>query len=140
MRVVVDTNVFVSAILTPTGPPAQILDLILTRQITLLLSPSILTEYQEVLKRKKIGLKNEKVEDFLEFVRAYAENISDVTPKISLPDPEDLPFLACALEGKADFLITGNKKDFPDSICRPVKVVSPAAFLIVFSETRRELS
>lgn len=136
MRVVVDTNVFVSAILSPTGRPAEILELILTRRITLLISPLILAEYLDVLRRKELSLKKEAVEDFLEFIQAYGEIISASLPKISLPDAKDIPFLACALESRAEFLITGNKKDFPDSACRPIKVVSPTEFFMTLSKTK----
>lgn len=137
MKVVVDTNVFVSAILSPRGLPAQILDLILTRHITLLISPLILTEYQEVLRRKRISLEKKRVEDFLQFISAYSELIPAIPSEISLPDPDDLPFLACALEGKADFLVTGNQRDFPEVKSQSVRVVSPREFLEAFAEFRK---
>ena len=129
MRVVVDTNVFVSSILSPRNLPAQILDLILSRRILLLISEKILAEYQEVLQRKEFSFDPEIVEGLLRFIQAYSEKVVLTPMKISLPDASDEPFLACALQGKVDFLITGNKKHFPLSLCRPAKIVSPGEFL-----------
>ena len=129
MRVVVDTNVFVSSILSPRNLPAQILDLILSRRILLLISEKILAEYQEVLQRKEFSFDPEIVEGLLRFIQTYSEKVVLTPMKISLPDASDEPFLACALQGKADFLITGNKKHFPLSLCRPAKIVSPSEFL-----------
>ena len=129
MKVVVDTNVFVSAILSPHGSPAKILDLVLSRRIFLLLSSSILAEYREVLKRKEFSFDAEIVTVFLRSISMNAEKLNPEPCSISLPDLDDLPFLACALAGKAEFLITGNKKHFPEAACYPVKPISPFEFL-----------
>ena len=129
MRVVIDTNVFVSALLSPAGSPAQILELILSRRVTLLISRPILTEYTEVLKRSDFGFDETVLQEFFRMIQLYAEKIISILLDLPFPDLDDLCFLACALEGKADFLITGNKKHFPASSCKPVKVVSPSEFL-----------
>ncbi len=129
MRVVVDTNVFVSATLSPAGIPAQILDLILSRRVTLLMTPAILDEYTEVMKRKEFSFNVETVDTFLRKISLYAEKVNTASHSIVLPDPDDLPFLECALAGKADFLITGNKKHFPAVPCHPIKPVSSSEFL-----------
>ncbi len=129
MKVVVDTNVLVSAILSPSGPPAQILDLILSRRIILLISHAILSEYSEVLNRKEFSFDIKLVSAFLHILMTYAEKVTASACSIHLPDPDDEPFLACAISGNADFLITGNKKHFPEASCHPIKPVSPAEFL-----------
>ena len=134
MRVVVDTNVFVSSILSPRNVPAQILDLILSRRMILLVSEAILEEYREVLRREEFSFNPETVQDLLRFIQTYAEKITLTPLKISLPDASDEVFLACAQQGKADFLITGNKRHFPPSLCRPVTVASPSEFLGLFKE------
>ena len=133
-RVVVDTFVFVSSILSPHNPPAQILDLILSRRILALISERILAEYREVLGREEFSFNPEMVQSLLQFIQTYAETVALTPMKISLPDASDEPFLACALQGKADFLITGNKKHFPSSLCRPARVVSPSEFLELLKE------
>lgn len=129
MRVVVDTNVLVSAILSPAGTPAQILDLILSRRVTLLISPDILTEYTEVLSRKEFSFNKEVIRSFLHVIAMEAEKVTPHPRSTALPDPDDEPFLVCALSGNADFLITGNKKHFPEASCRPVKPLSSSEFL-----------
>lgn len=129
MRVVVDTNVFVSGILSPLAPPGQIVELILARRVTLLVSPEILQEYREVLHRPEFGFGGSSVDEFLKFIEAYSERLTWTGPVPALPDPKDTPFLGCALQGRADFLITGNKKHFPASVCRPICVVPPSEFV-----------
>ena len=133
-RVVVDTNVFVSSILSPRNLSAQILDLILSQRLKLLVADGILKEYQEVLQREEFSFNPETVQDLLRFIQMYAEKVTLSPSKISLSDASDEPFLACALQGKADFLMTGNKKHFPPALCRPVAVVSPAEFLEILKE------
>ncbi len=129
MKVVVDTNVLVSAVLSPHGTPARVLDFILRGQITLLLSPAILQEYAEVLGRKEFGFDKTAWQDFLRALARNGQKTAGPVSKTSLPDPDDEIFLSCAKAGKADFLITGNKKHFPDPLCRPIPVVSPREFL-----------
>ena len=133
MKVVVDTNIFVSGILSPSGFPAQILDLLLRRKITPLISPAILREYAEVLARKEFSFNPDTVQDYLYAIGLYAQKIWGISPHPALPDPDDEVFLACALEGKANFLITGNKKHFPDHLCKPIRIVSPREFIEKFS-------
>ncbi len=128
MRVVVDTNIFVSALLSPAGLPAQILEWILSRRVTLLVSSAMWAEYEKVLKRSDFGFDKASLEEFFRMIQLYAEKINAIHLSLILPDPDDLCFLACALEGKADFLITGTKKHFPIALCKPIKIVSPSEF------------
>ena len=129
IRGVADTNVLVSAILAPAGPPAQILDLVLSRRITLIVNSLVLAEYEEVLKRREFGFGEKTVRDLLAFLELYAERAAPAPSGRQLPDPDDECFLSCALGGGAEFLVTGNKKHFPPVLCRPVKPVLPAEFL-----------
>ena len=129
MRAVVDTNVFVSAMLSPAGIPARILTLILNRHIILLISSGIFEEYEEVLKRKEFSFNEETIHTLLRMMTLYAEKVTPISHSISLPDPDDLCFLECAITAKADFLITGNKRHFPAALCHPIKVVSPSEFV-----------
>jgi len=133
MKVVVDTNVLVSSTMSPWGPPARILDLILSQRITLLISSGILQEYIEVMGRKEFSFDKTSVRNFLYALALASEKVAEGPLKLSLPDPDDEIFLSCALEGKADHLITGNKKHFPDHLCRPTSIVSPREFLQVFT-------
>lgn len=112
MKVVVDTNVMVSTILTPTGPPAQILDLIVTHRITLFVTLTILKEYREVLRRREFAFDKEAVQDFLQFIESYASVGPEVPLTRSLPDPKDESFLQCPSEDRLTFSLREIKNIF----------------------------
>jgi uncharacterized protein len=130
MRAVVDTNVLVSALLKPSGPPGQVLISILSRQLTVLYDDRILAEYHEVLHRSKFRLSMPEVEAMLGLIEEFGEYFSGHRLDIVLPDETDLPFLEVATAGLADALITGNGKDFkPKKGRHNVRVISPAEFI-----------
>ncbi len=129
MIIVLDTNVLVSALYSPQGPPAQLLHLVAQGRLRLVHSPIILKEYQEVLARPRFAFDPKKVAQILSFIQLTGLTVSPKPCDRQLPDPTDLPFLSAALESPAKLLVTGNLKDFPAEICRPVKPLSPAAFM-----------
>jgi putative PIN family toxin of toxin-antitoxin system len=108
MRVVVDTNVVVSAILRDRLPERVILFIIARPDFEWVASPEILTEYREVLRRPKFGLPETVLTQWDDRFRfAVAEWPADVP--VSFPrDLKDAKFLACALAADADFFITGD--------------------------------
>ncbi|HBT47305.1 MAG TPA: putative toxin-antitoxin system toxin component, PIN family [Peptococcaceae bacterium] len=129
MSVVLDTNVLVSALLTPYGPAARVLDAVLAGRLVLLFDDRILCEYEEVLGRGRFGFDPQDVKALLDFFRS--EGVAVVAPplKAELPDPDDLMFVEVALAGKANAIVTGNKKHFPAEGCGGILVVSPAELL-----------
>jgi putative PIN family toxin of toxin-antitoxin system len=130
MRVVIDTNVMVSGVLNPYGPPGRILSALLPGTIVMLYDERILSEYREVLVRPAFGLSRSDVEVLLEFVEVTGEHISTGPLSLVLPAPTDLPFLEVATSGAADTLITGNSKHFkPRRGQHSVLVTTPADFL-----------
>ena len=130
MRVVIDTKVMVSGILNPHGPPGRVIDAILSETIPVLHDDRILSEYREVLLRPTFGFARSDVELLLEFVESAGEHISASPLSLVLPDPTDLPFLGVAMSGRADALITGNRKHFrPKGGKQNVPVIAPADFL-----------
>ena len=78
MRIVLDTNVLVSGLLNADGPPAQILNLILNKHITVLYDNRILLEYIEVSRRKKFDFKQEWIDTIIEFIKIEGEYITAV--------------------------------------------------------------
>lgn len=132
-RIVLDTNVLVSGVLNPDGPPGKIL-LLLTRLGTarLLVSPEILSEYLEVLAREKFGLKDETIAFLLHNLVGLSETITPEQKIDLLPDPDDNKFIECAIEGRAAYLVTGNTKHFPFTIYQQVRIVTPATFIKKF--------
>lgn len=130
MRVVVDTNVMVSGVLNPHGPPGRILSALLSGSITVLHDDRILSEYREVLSRPAFGFRRSDVDVLLDFVEAEGEHVSAESLTVVLPDPDDLPFLEVATAGRADALIAGNVKHFkPRRGQHGVPVTTPADFL-----------
>lgn len=130
MRVVIDTNVIVSGILNPHGSPGRIVNALLSQAITVLHDDRILSEYRDVLLRPKFGFSRSDVEVLLDFVESAGEHISAEPLSLTLPDPNDLPFLEVATSGSADALITGNMKHFkPRRGQHDVLLITPADFL-----------
>lgn len=125
MRVVLDTNVLVSALLSPEGPPAAIVNAALDGTLTILVDNRILFEYEDVLRRDKFGFDPRDVRVFLEFFRHESEFVSATAAQLTLDDPDDLPFFEVARTAKADFLITGNTKHYPNEEW----ILSPRHFL-----------
>jgi len=114
MRVVVDTNVVVSAILRDRLPEKVLLFLIAQPDFEWVASPEILTEYREVLRRPKFGLPDQVLRQWDD---RFHSAIAEWPVEISVPFPRDIKdamFLACALASDADFLITGDQ-DFTEA-------------------------
>lgn len=134
MRVVVDTNVLVSGLLTPFGPCAEIIRMVASAEVTLCFDARILAEYREVLARPRFRFSQERVAALLEQIERRGVPVAASPLKQPLPDPDDEPFLTVAHDGPAAFLITGNQIHFPPDYCPGVMVLSPAEFLAVWRE------
>lgn len=129
MRIVLDTNVLVSGLISPKGPPGEILSLLETAPIVPCFSESILGEYRDVLARPKFGFPANTVASLLRRFVAIGERIAVEPLSVELPDPKDEAFLAVSLSAHADFLVTGNLRHFPARLRHGVAVVSPREFI-----------
>jgi putative PIN family toxin of toxin-antitoxin system len=129
MRVVIDTNVFVSSFFG--GNPRKIIDLWKTGEITLCLSPAIIEEYVSVLRR--MGLEEEQ--EIGELVDLFAKGIHVLfaarTPalKVVAADPADDTFIECAVALRAGAIITGDKSLKEIGNYMGIKILSPGEFL-----------
>lgn len=133
MRIVLDTNVVVSGLLTAFGPPAQIVDLVSTGDISLVVDQRIVAEYRDVLARPRFKFGVRQINDFLLLARD-AEYVIGAPLPFALPDPDDEPFLEAAVAGAVDALVTGNEKHFKVPGGRlAVPVLSPRRFLEVLA-------
>lgn len=112
IRIVLDTNVLVSALLNPAGAPSTLLRYIENEIITLLLDERILMEYREVLHRQKFKFEDGLIDETMALLDRLGEFIFAAHLGTRIPDPDDIPFLEVALSGHADALVTGNKKDY----------------------------
>jgi putative PIN family toxin of toxin-antitoxin system len=130
MRVVVDTNILVSAIINPDRAPGLIVEKILAWKITVLYDDRIVAEYREVLMRRAMGFDIADVNRILDGILDSGEYVSGQRLDVELPDQTDLPFLEVATAGFADALITGKAKHFkPRRGRHNMNIVSPAEFV-----------
>ena len=113
MKVVVDTNILVSALWSRNGVPARILSLILTGDIIPCFDYRIMCEYREVLKRPKFGFSKEEVNSLLSWFEDYGFSVLAEPLSISFSDEADKKFYEVAKHCKA-VLVTGNLKHFPE--------------------------
>jgi putative PIN family toxin of toxin-antitoxin system len=113
MRLVIDTNVIVSALMNVNGPPAKIVSLILNGNIQLLYDNRIIFEYIEVLSRKKFGFNMKIIDDMIDYFKHEGEYINADHINRKFFDEADKKFYEVFKSGKAQYLITGNKKHFP---------------------------
>ncbi len=128
VRVVLDTNIVVSACLTPEGAPATIVELALLGAYTLYVSSDVLAEYREVLARDKFSRQQERIRVLLDGIEEIAVTVAPRRTIAVSPDDEDNRLLECADAAQADFLVTGNLKHFPAS-WEKTRVVTPRDFL-----------
>ena len=125
MRIVLDTNVLVSAVINPEGTPAKILRLLLNGKLILLYDARLLREYSDVLYRRKFGFRKSWISPVLDYFGSEGEYINADPVGSSFPDEDDKAFYEVAKSGNARYLINGNKNHFPDEDL----VVSPKEFL-----------
>jgi putative PIN family toxin of toxin-antitoxin system len=134
LRVVLDTNVIVSGLLRLKGAPGAILDAATSKRFRCCISESLLDEYREVLARDYLGLDQQRTARFIRDLREVAIFVVPTKKMTEARDPDDDRVLECALEAKADFVVTGNIRDFPARY-HGVRVVSPRDFLIVLGSS-----
>jgi putative PIN family toxin of toxin-antitoxin system len=134
LKVVVDTNVLVSAFLKPDSKPAKILQLVLQGDLEIVVNEQILHEYEDVLSRPKFDLPASKVSTIVGLIRSRGMRAPALAETFQLPDESDEPFLEAALATDADALVTGNKRHFPKGACKGQRVVSPAELMSNLSE------
>lgn len=128
MKVVIDTNVLVSGLLTRDGTCGQIIQLAYQKLISWQIDRRILDEYREVLLRPKFLRIREDVSEAIEMIEECAEFVTALPLSVTLPDGSDLPFLEVAHAAKA-VLITGNTRHFPKRLSKGVPVLTPRQFL-----------
>jgi putative PIN family toxin of toxin-antitoxin system len=137
LKVVLDTNVVVSAHLSEEGYPSFIVDLCLSSRLQWFLSREILQEYGEVLGRKRLRIEPKLASASLRLINERAKIVSPRQRLTVCSDPDDNKFLECAKEAEADYLVTGNKRHFPVRLGK-TRVVSPRQLIeIITPELQR---
>ncbi|MFO7662978.1 MAG: putative toxin-antitoxin system toxin component, PIN family [Chloroflexota bacterium] len=145
LRVVFDTNLFVSSALIQEGLPAQALDAWRDHQFLLFTSPAIMAEIASTLRydriRRKYGITEEDIEALLALLVTDAEVVPGQAEVAgSIPeDPDDEVVLACALDGQADVIVSGDKHLLSLNQYRSIPILTVRQFLNRLTESSERL-
>lgn len=135
MRVAVDTNVLISAIIKPQNRTGLVLVHLRKGDYVLLYSKELMDELTEVLARpklKKYGLNDETVDMFIGSIIAKGKSVQLLTVVDICRDPDDNLLLSLAVDGNADYIVSGDK-DLLDLIqIQEIPIITPAGFLALF--------
>ncbi len=134
MRIVMDTNVLISGMLTPFGACGAIVRMLTSNSFTLCVDSRILFEYEDVLRRPHFQIDHKMIDTIIEYIENTSEAHNSESLKKILPDPDDNQFLEVAIAANADCLVTGNAKHFPLNLCCGIQVLSPREFLDVIKK------
>jgi uncharacterized protein len=133
VRAVIDTNVLVSALISPSGNEALLLLAVKQGIVRPCFSPAVLKEYAEVLARPKFAFPPDEIAALVDLLQREGDLVNPPPLRGISPDPKDDKFLACALAAQVDFVVTGNKKDFPEDRLGAIGVVSAGGLLNVIT-------
>jgi putative PIN family toxin of toxin-antitoxin system len=128
LRLVIDTNVLVSAALKPDGLQRTTFLLAITKPARLYVSPPILEEFAEVLSRPELSIRKWLRLRLLQLIKNHSYAVTPPRRLAVTSDPDDNIFVECADAARADFLITGNRKHFP-AFWKSTKTVTPREFV-----------
>jgi putative PIN family toxin of toxin-antitoxin system len=113
LRLVIDTNIVVSAALKPDGLQRTVFLLAITKPARFYVSEAILEEYREVLARRELGIRRGLRQQLMDLIKNHASMVRPLRPLLIAKDPDDNKFLECADAARADYLVTGNQRHFP---------------------------
>ncbi len=133
MKIVIDTNVLISGMLNPSGPPGRIVDLLRSGALQVVVDDRILSEYTDILRRRyflRYFCKSER-EDVIEYLSRNSHYTLSRIMAQDMPDEGDIPFLEIALSERVP-LITGNLKHYPERARMRCNVLSPRQFIDQF--------
>jgi putative PIN family toxin of toxin-antitoxin system len=137
MRVVLDTNVLISAFVSSKGAPAQIFDLWRAGKLEIVTAQAAIDEIKRVLTypriRGRLRYSDEQVQQFLALLKAYAVFLEDLSvAAVVAADPDDDKFLALAIASQAQYVVSGDGHLLDVGVYQGVTIVTPAAFLAGF--------
>jgi putative PIN family toxin of toxin-antitoxin system len=132
LKAVLDTNVVLSAHLNVNGPSRVILDLVFSRFFRCFVSNLLLEEYEEVLTRPRFGCDARTIATSLRLMRNAAILVAPRKRLHITSDPDDNKVLECALEARADYVVTGNIRDFPTRF-QDIRIIPPRRFMTLLA-------
>ncbi len=134
MKIVLDANLFASALIKPDSNPGKILDLVQQNQVELILSPSVIKEIKRILLYPKIRKYHRKT---AEEINAYFDDIlmfawiveANEAVEVIKDDPTDNKYLACASEGEADYIVSGDHHLLNIENYKGIEIIKAKTFL-----------
>jgi uncharacterized protein len=132
LRLVLDTNIVVSAALKSDGLQRTVLLLALTRPARLYVSAPVLSEYRSVLSRPELDVRKGLRRQFLQWIENGSSLVSPSRKLHVTSDPDDNIFLECADAARADYLVTGNVRHFP-RFWKQSKIVTSREFVTLIA-------
>ena len=139
MRITLDTNILVSAFISKEGQPAKILDLALTfQEIRLVLSEAILREFREVMLREEVrerfGYSARDIESFVQHLRGVSNMVAVKSRfKVVKDDPNDDMVVNTAIDGKAEWIVSGDAHLWKMRAIRGIRIVNSRQMLRIVS-------
>lgn len=127
---VFDTNVLVSALMNEGSPPGLLIDKVFEQCIIPLFNDDILTEYEDVLSRKKFPFLEYDIRNMIDSIKRRGLRVEAGSVEVDIPDLDDVVFYAVVMEKRKEgdaYLITGNQKHFP----KEPFVVTPREMLTI---------
>jgi putative PIN family toxin of toxin-antitoxin system len=128
LRLVIDTNVLVSAAIKPAGLQRTVLLLAMTKPARWYVSRPILREYSEVLARPELQIRKSLRQQLMQLIKNHSHSVAPARRLEVTRDRDDNIFLECADSARADYLVTGNQKHFP-RFWKKTKVITPREFV-----------
>jgi putative PIN family toxin of toxin-antitoxin system len=128
LRLVIDTNVLVSAAIKPAGLQRSVFLIAISKPARLYVSLPILQEYSEVFARPELRVRKGLRLQLLQLIKNHSHTVVPTRQLEATTDPADNIFLECADVARADYLVTGNQKHFP-RFWKKTKVVTPREFV-----------
>ncbi|MBK5100271.1 MAG: putative toxin-antitoxin system toxin component, PIN family [Desulfobacteraceae bacterium] len=139
MKIVIDANLFASALIKPESNPGRILDLVKQNQVELILSPAIIREIKRILLYPRLQKYHHKtaqeIDAYFEDVLMFAWIVEgDKTVDIIKDDPSDNKCLACAYEGEADYIVSGDHHLLDLETYQGIAIIKANTFLNVWAK------
>jgi uncharacterized protein len=128
LRLVLDTNIVVSAAIKPEGLQRSVVLLALAKPSHLYVSEAILAEYALVLARPELKIRRRLRRQLVQLIKNCARVVTPSPLSVFTVDPADNIFIECADAARADYLVTGNPRHFP-KYWKSTKIVTSREFL-----------
>ena len=140
IKIILDTNVLLSALLSPVGPPAQLLEAWERKRIVVVASGALIAELRDVTSRPffQARLRASTIELLAAGLQDLSEFCADLPQEVVAPDAKDSSLLALSEASHADFLVTGDKELLALKHHGPTRIITPTAMIQVLKSGEGE--